>query len=667
MLRSSFVLLMLAATAGAELVATFTREGVTDARRDRFPALLVKAGEPATPFLSPGAFEVVWTGKLKLDKRQRLSFSFEGEGSVSLKVGGDELLAREGKLDGEGSETKRLNPGEHDFELTYKSKEDGSAAMRIYWEEAGFVRQTIPPTAFVAEETEATRAGELLRMGRLHFTQQNCAKCHVSNEGLGAAPMPETGEIGPILVGIGDKVTEEWLQRWISDPKHLRPTTHMPTLVDAKTEEGRQQAADLAAYLAGLKLGTPPAAAPDAALAEKGGAHFHELGCVACHNPPDKAGTDLDPKRVPLNNVASKFLPGALVTYLKKPDAFHASTGMPDFQLSDEEAGSIAAFLTKASEGKETKATTDYPEGDAARGAEVAAALQCGTCHPGLPMGQGLSAPLEEIFKKDWSEGGCVATGDKRGKAPLLNLDDEAKSSLVAFGKSGADSLKRDTPAEFARRQIESMRCTGCHSIDDRQSLLSSYHEETKNLTAHIEGLHERVDQTRPQLTYLGEMLYSSYIEKILSGTLEQRPRPWLGTRMPAFRAHAKPLAEGFARLHGFDASEPEKIEIQPEMVNAGKLLAGDQGFGCTTCHGIGPVKPTAAFEVEGINFIDVPGRMRPGYYHRWMDNPALVTPGTKMPKYAEGNSSQRTDVLEGDAGKQYEAIWEYIHSLEVK
>jgi cytochrome c2 len=663
MLRSLFALLMLASVARAELIATFTREGTTDTRRDRFPALSIAKGEPATPFLTPGKFAVVWKGKLKLDKRQRLAFSFEGEGSVELRIAGNEMLKREGSLAGDPSETKRLNPGEHDFELTYRSKEDGSASLRIFWQEAGFVRQTIPPTAFVAEETEESKAGDLLRSGRLHFAQQNCAKCHVPSEGFGATPMPETSEIGPILIGIGERVTEEWLQRWIADPKHLRPGTHMPTLVNPDTEEGRQQAADLAAFLASSKLGLPVTPVPDLALAEKGGVHFHELGCVACHSTPDRDGPDLDTKRIPLNNVASKFQPGALVAFLKKPDAYHASTGMPDFKFSDEEANSIAAYLTKASAGNETKAEKPFPKGDAARGEKVAASLQCGTCHPGLPMEPSKLAPLEAIFKKDWAASGCAAPEDKRGNSPVLNLDNDARNALAAFGKTGGDSLKRDTPAEFASRQIESMRCVSCHSMDDRQSLLSSTHEESKKLTAHLTGLHERVDQTRPQLTYIGEMLFTSYIEKMLDGSMEERPRPWLGTRMPAFRAHAKPLAEGLSKLHGFEPSGPTEVETNPEMVEIGKKLAGTDGFGCTTCHGEGPVKPTAAFEVEGINFQFVPDRMRPDYYHRWMDNPAMITPSTKMPKYADGNASQRADVLEGDAGKQYEAIWQYLHA----
>jgi cytochrome c1 len=657
-------MLLLAASARAELVATFSREGVTDARRDRFPALSIQKGEPATPFLAPGSFDVVWTGKLVLGKRQRLAFSFEGEGAAALKIDGEELLKREGTLAGEPSETKRLNPGEHTFELTYKSKEDGSAAFQVYWEEAGFVRQTIPATAFAAEATDATTIGELHRSGRLLFTQQNCAKCHSSAEGFGATPMPETGEIGPILMGIGARATEGWLRQWISDPKAQRPTTHMPTLVNAETEEGRQQASDLAAYLMTLKMGGAPGTAPDAALADKGGINFHELGCVACHNTPDKTSDAWDRTRVPLNHVASKYQPGALVAYLKKPDAFHPFTQMPDFKMSDDEANSIAAFLIKTSSGKETKRAEAIPAGDAARGEKVAASLQCGTCHPGLPIGAEQPLQLEAIFKKDWAEKGCVAPADKRGKAPMLNLTDDGRAALVSFGKMGGDSLKRDTPAEFATRQMQTLRCIGCHAIDDKQPLLNSVHEETKALTEGHAELHERVDQTRPQLTYIGEMLYTTYIEKMLDGSAAPRPRPWLGTRMPAFRAHAKVLAPALSRLHGVEPGGPVKVEIDPAMVEIGKKLVGsDVGFGCTTCHGVGPLKPTAAFEVEGINFQLVPDRLRPEYYHRWMDNPQLVNPGTKMPKYAEGNASQRTDILDGDASKQYDAIWQFLHA----
>ena len=660
--RPLLFLLLTVAAVRADLVATFTRDGVTDSRLDRFPALSIQTGEPVTPFLTPGPFQAVWKGKLVIARRQRLVFSLEGEGTASLKIDGKEVLKRENTFDGGASERIRLNPGQHDFELSYSSKPDGTAALRVYWEEASMVRQTIPPSAYTSEHTEAVTLGEQQRAGRLIFAQQNCVKCHVPGSGLGSTPMPETSEIAPILMGIGDRVNEEWLRRWLAEPHTLKPTTHMPALVDAKTDEGKQKASDLAAYVTSLKMGTPAQPAPDPALVRDGGLHFHELGCIGCHNLPDKVATD--PKRVPLNNVASKYLPGTLVEFLKKPNAHNPFSAMPDFRMSDEEANSIAAYLTQASRDQQTKLAGEFPAGNATRGAKVAESLQCGVCHPGIPMApQAMPASMDAIFKKDWAVAGCVASPEKRGKAPVLNLTEADRLALVAFAKTGGDSLRRDTPAEYAHRQTEALRCTACHGIDDRPALLSSVQSETAPLTAHLPKLNERVDQSRPQLTYIGEMLHTSTMQAMISGTVESRPRPWLAMRMPSFSAQATGLANGLSKLHGVEPNKPSDFKTDPSLVEIGRRLVGSNGFSCTTCHGIGEQKPTAAFEVEGINFKLVPDRIREDYYHRWMDNPQSVTPSTKMPRYAQDNKSQRVDILDGDAKKQYAAIWHYLHA----
>ena len=647
--------------ARADLVATFSRDGITDSRLDRFPALAVQAGEPATPFFTPGAFQVVWKGKLVLPRRERLTFSFEGLGTASLKIDGKDVLAGFGNLAEKASESTRLNPGDHEVELSYSSQADGSASFRLYWEEASFTRQTIPPSAFKADPTEATTLGALQRRGREIFAAQNCVKCHSTTSGFGASPMPEIAEIGPILFGSGDRVSEDWLRKWIGSPQGLKPTTSMPSLVDVSTEEGRQQAGDLAAYVASLKSGSPASPATDPSLAQEGGVHFHELGCAGCHNLPDKGLSD--PTRVPLNNVASKYLPGALGAFLKQPDAYHPFIKMPNFRLSDAEANSIAAFLTKYSAGQETKLPHDLPAGDATRGAKVASSLQCGVCHPGMPLSpETAPASMDAIFKKDWLANGCVASAGKRGKAPHLNIDDSDRVALVAFSKAGADSLSRDTPAEYVTRQIGALRCTACHGIDGKAALLADVQSDTAALVAHLPKINERVDQSRPQLSFTGEMLHTTAIESMINGTADPRPRPWLAMRMPSFKIQAPALAKGFSKLHGVEPNKPAEITVDPAQAEIGKTLAGSAGFACTTCHGIGDLKPTAAFEVEGINFKLVPNRLRADYYHRWMDDPKSVTPSTKMPLYSKDGKSQRTDILEGDAKKQFEAIWQYLH-----
>ena len=75
-------------------------------------------------------------------------------------------------------------------------------------------------------------------------------------------------------------------------------------------------------------------------------------------------------------------------------------------------------------------------------------------------------------------------------------------------------------------------------------------------------------------------------------------------------------------------------------------------------------MKPTAAFEVQGVNFALSHQRLRHEWFTRWMDNPGSVTPSTKMPRYSEEGKSQRPE-LEGDAAKQFEALWNYIQKPE--
>jgi len=644
-----------ALTAQAELTATFLQGDQTDVRLDRLAAISVSAGQSPTPFLKAGKFEVKWTGALELDKRRRLIFSFAGNGKAVLTIDGKEVLQEEGVLGAKSASQMRLNAGSHEFSLSYTSADDGAGNFRLYWEEADMLRQTVSPTAFRVVASDELNHGELKRHGRQAFAKQNCIKCHAPSDALGATAMPELNEIAPIVSGIGTRVREDWLRKWLVDPKAMKPTTTMPNLIDPKTPEGLRMAADLAAFMIPSKAAESAVPAVDPAKVKAGGAHFHELGCVACHDLPGKESE----ARVPLNNVASKYLPGQLEVFLKKPEAYHPYTSMPNFHLTDDEAASLASFLTAESSGKETKMTYEFPAGDPLRGAAVAESLQCGVCHPGLPGAIAKTPKLDQIFTLDWAVKGCVSEGGKRPELPVLNFRAGEQEALIAFSKMGHSSLRNDNPVEFAARQISSKRCTGCHDLDGKSAVLNDLHGSTAHLSAPI----ERVDQSRPQLTFIGEMLFTDFIESMLAGTVEQRPRPWLGTRMPAFPAYAKPLAEGMSRMHGYEPAVAKQIEVDAALAEIGKNLVGASGFGCTTCHGVGKQEPTAAFEVGAVNFELTPRRLREDYFHRWMDNPPAVIPGNKMPRYAEGKESSRSDILEGDASKQYNAIWHWLHA----
>lgn len=640
--------------AHATLTTTFKRGDDSINSTARMPALFVEKGTPPVQGMAPGAFSADFEGTLTLEKRSRLTFSFEGTGAAILFVNGEETLKVKGDLALAESERLRLNPGDHTIEVSYQSPDDGAGSFRLFWaERKAFPREPMPSTAFKSAD-HAIDAAHLV-------ASHNCTKCHDAGN-LGSHAMPELAHAGPDLTDIGDRVTEEWLVRWIAEPDKLKPSTTMPAMVNHKTPEGAQEAADLAAYLATLKK-TEPGPAPDQALAKEGGVHFHNLGCIACHTLPNVSELDYEQSRIPLNNAATKYRGDSLVNFLKNPAQNHASIKMPNFRLTETEAQAIAAYLTQESTGNHTPDPSEFAPGDAVRGKEIARKLNCAACHTGLPASSNKSPKLSNL--KSWSDQGCLGPDEKRGTAPRLILSEDEKAALIKAARSISKQLRFDSPADYASRQTQALRCNSCHEHDGKASLLTENHALSKRLVAHIEGHAEKLEQSRPPLTHMGAMLHTRYLEKMILGTADPRPRPWLEMRMPSFKLHAKPLAKGLAHQHGIPTSTPPTGELNADQVETGKMLVGMTGYACVTCHAIGEEPAKAAFEVQGINFALAHERLRSDYFLQWMYNPTRIVPGTKMPKYTnDDGSAPRSDILEGDSKKQFEAIEAYFQSL---
>ena len=99
------------------------------------------------------------------------------------------------------------------------------------------------------------------------------------------------------------------------------------------------------------------------------------------------------------------------------------------------------------------------------------------------------------------------------------------------------------------------------------------------------------------------------------------------------------------------------------DLARSGKQLnSASAGFNCAACHAIGDQQALAGADSVTINFCHVPERLRPAYYHRYIRNPSRVLPGTQKPRMltSEGKSSLE-HIFEGDAKRQFDAIWEYF------
>jgi hypothetical protein len=57
--------------------------------------------------------------------------------------------------------------------------------------------------------------------------------------------------------------------------------------------------------------------------------------------------------------------------------------------------------------------------------------------------------------------------------------------------------------------------------------------------------------------------------------------------------------------------------------------------------------------------------RLRFDAFARWIHDPKLVRPGTRMPSFFLSGKSGFTDLLEGDAHRQVEAVWAYLSQGE--
>ena len=175
-----------------------------------------------------------------------------------------------------------------------------------------------------------------------------------------------------------------------------------------------------------------------------------------------------------------------------------------------------------------------------------------------------------------------------------------------------------------------------------------------------------------PALTWIGEKLQPQWSARMIGGKIEQKTRPYLVGRMPAFACDSEKLARGLSHAHGFSDKENSiagGAAGNAEAIATGQALIGDQGgFACTVCHAVGDRPATAPFEAPAVNLAWAGQRLRLSYFERWLLQPQRLDPETKMPRYADVNGrTQIKQTLKGDGLQQFDAIRQYLISLQEK
>jgi mono/diheme cytochrome c family protein len=622
--------------------------GASDARETRLVALYVPQGTPPTPFVPPGPFKAVWEGYISVDLGTDCTFSAAGSGTVSVVIAGKPAFQAKGDFSAapEGP-SLRLRKGRNKLQVTYESPATGDAFLRLSWASSDFFREPIPPAALSRPaESETLQARRPVRDGRDLVALRRCTKCHLPGDASSKAGMPELDLDAPSLAEAGARLNVDWMARWILAPRQLRPEATMPKISGLQA----QDAADMAAYLA--TLGKPEAApALSDEQAKTGGHLFAEMRCIACHTLPDK---DPAPDRIPFTYLKAKWTPAGLKKFLLGPEKHYAWIEMPNFHLSDEEAGRLAAFLLSRP-GKPAEPMT--LKGDAARGKQQVETRGCMSCHTVA----GTNAFKAATMLKDLKAGAC--------KGPDFGLGPVQVDAVAAFLATDRTSLAREALPEFAERQFLALRCFACHRRDDRLEAWSDLAAEAREFEPPKkadDGEFATVAPAEPwfpSLTWVGEKLKPEWGVAFLKGEIQDRPRPYLkGLRMPAFPARAEKLFHGLVLEHGYPTKSDPDLAVNKEMSEIGRKLSGPMGgLDCLSCHGIGPKGATKVFEAPAPNFKLVRSRLRKDYYDRWVREPLRLEPGTKMPQFIKDGRTQLTEILDGDGVKQADALWHYL------
>ena len=172
-----------------------------------------------------------------------------------------------------------------------------------------------------------------------------CAMCH--RNAANATGIP--ANVAPDLTWSAGRINPAYIERFIGDPRSVKPHTSMPdVMARLAADERRGVAREITHYLVSLSERDFALQAPDRIAAGRGHGLFHSVGCVACHSPRSSDGSDtLADTSVPLGKLEQKYNIDSLATFLEQPHLARPSKRMPDLRLSHWEALDIAHYLLR--------------------------------------------------------------------------------------------------------------------------------------------------------------------------------------------------------------------------------------------------------------------------------------------------------------------------------
>lgn len=288
----------------------------------------------------------------------------------------------------------------------------------------------------------------------------------------------------------------------------------------------------------------------------------------------------------------------------------------------------------------------------AARGKTLFASLGCAGCHQTAPerVASTLKAPAFNLLKE--LNGGCLASAPTK-TAPKFHLNDAERTALrTTLSNKDALNTALEPKAKLDRTLVQ-LNCVACHQRDGKGGPAAGRNEYFSPAIEADLGDEGRIP---PHLTGVGNKLRPEWLERTLwkAGAV----RPYMATRMPQFgEANVKHLVAGFATVDALASTTPVPPD-EAVLAKQGHKLAGTGGLSCIACHNFAG-KPSLG--VPALDLTTISERLTWDWFRRYLLNPQVLRPGTRMPPFWPDGKAANRDILGGDTEKQVAALWTFL------
>ena len=478
--------------------------------------------------------------------------------------------------------------------------------------------------------------------GEKIFQTVGCMGCHISETDASLAPSPTTFSNltklqGPNLVGMGSKVSAEWLYNWLKNPHDYMASTRMPNL-----RLSNQEAKDLTAFLL------------DSKIYEFNKLETLELDTIVLNELTVDWLRKMNPEKFAVAKASKMSTKEKLAFVGEKSIRHYGCFGCHN----------IDGFMDAKPIGTEIT----Y------QGSKTLDKLDFGLLHD---IEHTNFAWIENKLRTPR----IYDRGKESDPLDLLKMpnfyftEDEIEAittAILAFNTDGVgkDLLAHENLPKYNKdghRLVKKYNCQGCHLIENRGGQL------VKQIGPAEYG--------PPNLNTEGKKANPNWLLSFFNDPITIRPN--IQVRMPSF--HQINDKEWDTIIKYFQGIDDENIGYRADYIvneKSTEFHAGEKLHelgACNNCHFYGTEFPIQTASTWAANLAMTKVRLNPDWVVEWLREPQDIMPGTKMPAPyiptsdildvddAEATWGNNLVKLSGNQDAMLEGLRDYLWTIDGK